>query len=295
MNKTSSGQEAAKIIRQILKKEFPGVKFRVRSDYTSVRVYWTDGPTTRAVNKFVQGFEYGHFDGMQDMYVIDENRTKGGPDVKYVLTQRDMSKQAEEYIKENINKDYDIDIDAMTNQEFFGEFHMWPESKVRDVFSMHDFTHSNPKIDYNKSHYSSVNKPMKFKLAQDIMLGRTVVHEGDIIEVIEDKNKHASVKTSGATSLSYELDKSVNLTQWLKHQQVADKEDMYMEVEEGFSGDTQTVDYVKDQRNLSVFPDYVSARDYCLDHAEKWEYLVAVLYTEDDGEVKTLVAGWAAE
>jgi len=33
---------------------------------------------------------------------------------------------------------------------------------------------------------------MKFKLAQDIMLGRTVVHEGDIIEVIEDSTRTAS-------------------------------------------------------------------------------------------------------
>jgi len=210
----SSGQEVAKIVRKILKKEFPGIKFSVRSDYTSVRIYWTDGPTARDVEKFVNGFEYGHFDGMQDMYVHNKDRKQEGPDVKYVFTQREMSPQARQYIKDSISESYGIDIDSMSEREFFDQFRMWPESKVRGVFSAHDFTHPNPKLDWNR--YSSVKKAnsMKFKLEQNVKIGGTVISEGSIVEVIEEKDRVASVskkaeRDSYSNAVTFEFSWSV--------------------------------------------------------------------------------------
>lgn len=63
--------ETAKLVRTQLKKHFAGVKFSVRSDTysmgASIRVKWTDGPCTTAVDAVVQQFSGSKFDGMIDM------------------------------------------------------------------------------------------------------------------------------------------------------------------------------------------------------------------------------------
>lgn len=63
--------ETAKCIRVVLKKAFPAVKFSVTSKtYSgggSVRVSWTDGPTTKAVDAITAVFSGQGFDGMIDM------------------------------------------------------------------------------------------------------------------------------------------------------------------------------------------------------------------------------------
>jgi hypothetical protein len=63
--------ETAKLVRADLKREFPGVKFSVRSDSysggASIRVRWTDGPTAPAVDRVVKRYEGSRFDGMTDL------------------------------------------------------------------------------------------------------------------------------------------------------------------------------------------------------------------------------------
>jgi Large polyvalent protein associated domain 29 len=63
--------ETAKLIRAALKKAFPGVKFSVRSSVysmgASIRVGWTDGPSTKAVESVTAAYAGGGFDGMIDM------------------------------------------------------------------------------------------------------------------------------------------------------------------------------------------------------------------------------------
>lgn len=59
---------AVRNVRKSLKKAFPGVKFSVRSDYSSVNVRWVDGPTAKAVDAVISRFDAGHFDGMADCY-----------------------------------------------------------------------------------------------------------------------------------------------------------------------------------------------------------------------------------
>lgn len=63
---------AAKNIRKELKLAFPGVKFSVRSDSfsmgNSVDVSWSNGPTSKAVEEIIGKYQYGHFDGMEDIY-----------------------------------------------------------------------------------------------------------------------------------------------------------------------------------------------------------------------------------
>jgi hypothetical protein len=63
--------ETAKLIRAALKREFPGVKFSVKSKTysggASITVGWTDGPTTKAVDSVVQIYSGAGFDGMIDL------------------------------------------------------------------------------------------------------------------------------------------------------------------------------------------------------------------------------------
>lgn len=63
--------ETARLIRAQLKREFPGVKFSVRSkSYSmgaSINVSWTDGPSKPRVEQVTSGFEGGGFDGMIDL------------------------------------------------------------------------------------------------------------------------------------------------------------------------------------------------------------------------------------
>jgi hypothetical protein len=63
--------ESARLIRPRLKAAFPGVTFRVRtSKYaggSSIRVDWTDGPTTKQVDAIVSAYKGGGFDGSIDL------------------------------------------------------------------------------------------------------------------------------------------------------------------------------------------------------------------------------------
>ena len=73
MNETQylSCAETAKLVRKALKREFPGVKFSVRSKTyaggASISIHWTDGPTDKAVRAVTNSYASADFDGMIDM------------------------------------------------------------------------------------------------------------------------------------------------------------------------------------------------------------------------------------
>lgn len=89
------GVAAAKNIRLVLKNEFPGIKFRVTSDYSSVNVKWTDGPTAAQVDQALAPFDIGHSDSQSDYFYTTSTRfsdTFGG--VQYLFTSRTLSDAA---------------------------------------------------------------------------------------------------------------------------------------------------------------------------------------------------------
>lgn len=63
--------ETAELVREALKKNFPGIKFSVRSrSYSggaSIDVHWILGPTTREVDAVCRQYESADFDGMIDL------------------------------------------------------------------------------------------------------------------------------------------------------------------------------------------------------------------------------------
>lgn len=69
--------ETAKLVRQALKKAFPGVKFSVRSQSyaggASIDIRWTNGPTVKMVDAVADQFSGADFDGMIDMKIHNDS------------------------------------------------------------------------------------------------------------------------------------------------------------------------------------------------------------------------------
>lgn len=139
--------ETAKLIRQALKQAFPeygsrffGVRSKTYSGGASIRVNWTDGPTTEAVDAVVARFAGGGFDGMIDMAynreawlapdgsvsfahtggtqssmgtVPERFGSRHNPDARlvrfganFVFTDRDLSDEAEAWVKQYRDDNY---------------------------------------------------------------------------------------------------------------------------------------------------------------------------------------------
>lgn len=101
--------QTAKMIRQTLKRVFPGVAFSVTSKGYSggnhVRVRWTDGPTEKMVESVANRHEMGTFDGSQDLYVYDNHRDDI-PQARFVFCDRDYSRETYAAAIEVVNRFY---------------------------------------------------------------------------------------------------------------------------------------------------------------------------------------------
>jgi hypothetical protein len=104
---------AAKLIRQTLKRVFPGTAFTVTSDcYSggdSVHVSWTDGPTEEMVEQVVDRHQEGHFDGSIDLYQYSNDRDDI-PQVMFVHCQRRPSPAAFAATVALVNRRYGWDL-----------------------------------------------------------------------------------------------------------------------------------------------------------------------------------------
>lgn len=128
--------EVAKAIRQELKKSFPNTSFRVRSKSFSggddVSIDWTDGPTVKEVDSLIGKYQYGHFNGMEDIYEYSNSR-KDIPQTKYLLTSRGMSDEIRKQITEEISHKFAVD---MTDEKtVFAKFGCWSSNVIYREFS----------------------------------------------------------------------------------------------------------------------------------------------------------------
>src|ERR1035437_1233041 len=105
----SQHAHAAKLIKAELKAAFPCTKFSVKSDsYSggdSVRVDYEDGPLYKDVMNRARKYQYGSFNGMEDIYEITNDRTDM-PQTKYVLVQRSKSEAVTEILVNEIATTY---------------------------------------------------------------------------------------------------------------------------------------------------------------------------------------------
>ncbi len=93
-----SCSETAKIVRDQLKKQFPAIKFSVRSKTysggASISINWTDGPLADKVKAIAEKFEGASFDGMIDLKSYNDSEWQGkkvhfGSD--YIFCNRSMT------------------------------------------------------------------------------------------------------------------------------------------------------------------------------------------------------------
>ena len=93
-SKRSESATAGANVKKLLKLTFPGVNFRVRSDYNSINVSWENGPcgSCDAIEKIESLFNTGAYDAYEDYHYSIENvfaEIFGG--ANFVFFQRNIS------------------------------------------------------------------------------------------------------------------------------------------------------------------------------------------------------------
>ena len=109
--------EVAKIVRAMLKRTFPEVKFSVRSSRysggSSIDVNWTDGPMTSEVKQVVSYFDGAEFDGMIDLKSYKGDKEWRGETVRFgvdfIQPHRDYSRGMLEDAVAKVAKDFGIE------------------------------------------------------------------------------------------------------------------------------------------------------------------------------------------
>lgn len=108
--KTASGN-----LRELLKKEFPGIKFSVRKDGSgdTVNITWTDGPTRKMVDEIAGQFEGRRFNGMEDCEeIVTSDFTDLFGSLGYIFTERGYSESVMEREKAKVIEDYPLLADG---------------------------------------------------------------------------------------------------------------------------------------------------------------------------------------
>lgn len=107
-----SAAQTAKLVREQLRANFPGVKFSVRTDTyaggASIDVRWTDGPHTAAVEAVVDRYGSRRFDGRDDSTHYRGDTLVAWADgsveavhfgAHYVMCHRELSAQYLDYLE----------------------------------------------------------------------------------------------------------------------------------------------------------------------------------------------------
>jgi hypothetical protein len=127
----SEQAQAAAAIRKELKALYPTVKFSVTSiSYAggdSVHINWDNGPTWEEVENITGKYQYGNFNGMEDIYEYSNNR-KDIPQSKYVIAQRHITEDKREEVKHRLEKEYGIDFSD--DKAVYSNFRCWPDQVI---------------------------------------------------------------------------------------------------------------------------------------------------------------------
>jgi len=136
----SSQAEAAKLIRKDLKEAFPSMKFKVTSESfsmgDSVNVRWMNGPTSKEVDKIIRKYQYGHFNGMEDIY--EYSNQADFPQSKFVSGSREIDYDNMKIVVDAFNKEHGMEIVLEQRWCEYNDCMMW---KYDDVYleKFHDY------------------------------------------------------------------------------------------------------------------------------------------------------------
>lgn len=131
----------AKAIKSELKAAFPSIKFKVTSDTFSggdaVRIGYADGVPTSEVEAIVKKYQYGHFNGMEDIYE-NSNSIEGLPQVKYVQVGRTMSEEIAAAILKEFQTKF-AGYENLTLEDYAPQHQAWMSSAIRSEFSKRNY------------------------------------------------------------------------------------------------------------------------------------------------------------
>lgn len=101
--------QCAAAIRKDLKQAFPGIKFSVTSSSysmgNSVSIRYVDGVLNNEVRDIVQKYQYGSFNGMEDIYEYTNSRDDI-PQAKYIIISREISENVKVIIATKLIEKY---------------------------------------------------------------------------------------------------------------------------------------------------------------------------------------------
>lgn len=141
--KSSCHAAASAAIKEELQNKFKGVKFSCKSDSfaggNSVNIEWTDGPTINEVEVISQKYQYGSFNGMEDLYEYTNNR-EDIPQVKYVQERRNQSEELKALLHA---------FSAQFPPEMLQDYHNEPTQIFYRIFARTSFpaNYINPRIE----------------------------------------------------------------------------------------------------------------------------------------------------
>lgn len=110
--KTLSATETALEVKKLLRKEFPGVKFSVTSQHSSLRIRWTDGPSYNAVEEKTRMFAGAQLvqNGGDMIKGYAENSMYNGEETlfatNYVFCERTLSPSVKIHLDTYMKKHY---------------------------------------------------------------------------------------------------------------------------------------------------------------------------------------------
>ena len=118
---------AAKSIKTELKKAFPEIVFSVKSkNYSmgdSVTISWENGPTAEEVEKLVGRYQYGYFNGMEDIYEYNRDREETTGSTKYLHFDREISEDGRKAIAKSLCELNGVEFTPSAwNERIHGEY-----------------------------------------------------------------------------------------------------------------------------------------------------------------------------
>lgn len=178
--KTASGN-----LRELLKKEFPGIKFSVRKDGSgdTVNITWTDGPTRKMVDEIAGQFEGRRFNGMEDCEeIVSSDFTDLFGSLGYIFTEREYSEEVMERERMKVIEDYPLLADGKDHNRNEFESIKASEAGINYWFSL------NSVIRHRLWEIDLTEQPAKTKIGNLITaVGLTVIDYSDkSIAVIGD-------------------------------------------------------------------------------------------------------------
>lgn len=130
--------KAAKAIKVVLRKSFPGVKFSVKSENfangNAVNISWTDGPFINDVEEITSKYKRGHFNSMEDIYE-NSNKNTDIPQAKYVQCSRELSYETQLLAIETLEEKCGIKVKWSMDRDFDDKLALIVEDTYIDNFN----------------------------------------------------------------------------------------------------------------------------------------------------------------